>query len=99
LSGQGAAPGFFIATVAPSGEQFDAWASEPLLISAELGGINWPSSCRNGTCRTCIAQLTQGHVSYSIDWPGLTPEEKEQGYVLPCVALPQSDISLLRMDT
>jgi ferredoxin len=94
LSQSNSAPGFFIATVAPRGEQFDAWATEPLLISAELGGVNWPSSCRNGTCRTCIAQLGHGQVRYEIDWPGLTPEEKQLGLVLPCVAFPLSDVTL-----
>ena len=56
--------------------------------------MDWPSSCRNGTCRTCIGQLAQGQVRYEIDWPGLSAEEKAQGYVLPCVAYPRSDVVL-----
>jgi ferredoxin len=85
---------FFIARVEPDGQQFDAWAHQPLLISMEQGGIDWPSSCRNGTCRTCIGQLESGIVRYEIDWPGLSAEEKSEGYVLPCVAYPCSDMTL-----
>lgn len=85
---------FFTASVSPDGNQFDAWADQPLLISAEQGGIDWPSSCRNGTCRTCIGQLEQGKVRYEIEWPGLSAEEKLEGYVLLCVALPCSDVVL-----
>jgi hypothetical protein len=50
---------FFIARVAPDGAQCDAWPDQPLLVSLEQGGIDWPSSCRNGTCRTCLGQLRQ----------------------------------------
>ena len=90
------APPFFIASVAPSGQQFDAWSNQPLLLSLEQGGLDWPSSCRNGTCRTCIGQLVHGRVRYEIEWPGLSAEEKLEGYVLPCVAFPCSDLTLRR---
>ena len=89
-------PPLFIAQVAPDGQQFDAWTNQPLLTSLELGGINWPSSCRNGTCRTCIGLLTQGQVRYNIGWPGLSAEEKAEGYILPCIAFPCSDLVLSR---
>ena len=85
-------PPFFTAVVQPDGQQFDAWTHQPLLLSAEQGGLDWPSSCRNGTCRTCIGQFEQGAVRYEIEWPGLSFEEKREGYVLPCVAFPCSDL-------
>jgi ferredoxin len=87
-------PEFFIGSKEPDGQQFDAWANQPLLISMEQGGIDWPSSCRNGTCRTCIGQLESGEVRYEIEWPGLSAEEKAEGCVLPCVAFPCSDLTL-----
>ena len=31
---------------------------------------------------------------YEIEWPGLSAEEKDEGYVLPCVAFPCSDVVL-----
>ena len=88
-----AAP-FFIARIEPDGTQCDAWPEQPLLTSMEQGGIDWPSSCRNGTCRTCIGHLVEGTVRYDIEWPGLSPEEKAEGCVLPCVAYPESDVEL-----
>jgi ferredoxin len=87
-------PALFIGQTQPDAQQFDAWANQPLLMSLEAGGIDWPSSCRNGTCRTCIGQLERGEVRYDIEWPGLSAEEKAQGFVLPCVARPCSDVVL-----
>lgn len=87
-------PSFFIASLEADGQQFDAWSEKPLLASLEQGGIDWPSSCRNGTCRTCIAQLVRGEIRYDIEWPGLSAQEKDEGYVLPCVAFPCSDLVL-----
>jgi len=36
--------------------------------------------------------LKSGEISYQIDWPGLTREEKAEGYLLPCVAVAESDL-------
>lgn len=77
-----------------TGAMFEASDDEPLLRAAERAGIALPSSCRNGTCRTCIHTLRTGTIEYAIEWPGLTREEKAEGLVLPCVALPRSDIVL-----
>lgn len=85
---------FFTGRTEPDGQPFDAWVSQPLLLSMEQGGIDWPSSCRNGTCRTCLGQLEGGQVRYEMDWPGLSAEEKAEGCVLPCVAYPCSDVVL-----
>ena len=73
---------------------FDAWPDRSLLASMEAGGLPWPSSCRNGTCRTCLCQMTQGQVAYRIEWPGLSAEEKAGGFILPCVAYPVADVVL-----
>jgi ferredoxin len=85
-------PLLFTAKVSESDMQVDAWSNQPLLHSLEAGGVDWPSSCRNGTCRTCIGHLKQGKVHYRIEWPGLTTEEQQDGCILPCVAYPDSDL-------
>jgi ferredoxin len=90
-------PALFAGQTEPDRQQFDAWSHQALLLSLEQGGIEWPSSCRNGTCRTCIAQLVKGQVRYEIEWPGLSAEEKTEGYALPCVAFPCSDLVLRRV--
>lgn len=89
---------FFTGQTQPDGQTFDAWPEQPLLQSMESGGLDWPSSCRNGTCRTCIGKLQSGQVRYQIEWPGLSSEEQAEGYVLPCVAYPCSDVALSRVD-
>jgi ferredoxin len=74
---------------------FSAPADMPLLQAAELAGtasLKMDSSCRNGTCRTCICQLVSGEVTYRIAWPGLSLDEKREGLILPCVAYPTSDV-------
>ena len=91
-----APPPFFTATALPEGQPCDAWTEQTLLTSLEMGGVDWPSSCRNGTCRTCLGLMLSGTVRYDIEWPGLSAEEKAEGCVLPCVAYPCSDITLQR---
>jgi ferredoxin len=82
----------FSVVVEPGGWTFDAQHSRPLLESAVLADIRLPSSCRNGTCRTCMCRLVSGRVMYRIEWPGLSAEEKQDGFILPCVAYPESDV-------
>jgi len=81
-------------TLAPSGWTFDAPDGMTLLHAAEQAGIDLPSSCRNGTCRTCICRLRDGSVRYLVEWPGLSSDEKREGYILPCVAVAQEDATL-----
>jgi ferredoxin len=85
----------YSARLLPDGLPFDAPAGTPLLLSALQAGLLFDSSCRNGSCRACIRQLDSGEVSYRIAWPGLSAEEKADGWILPCVAYPASDLVLL----
>lgn len=82
-------------TVMPHGWHFDAAENVTVLVAAEAAGIVLPSSCRNGTCRTCLCALPAGHVVYQVEWPGLSLDEKREGYTLPCVALARSDLTLV----
>ncbi|MBW0169923.1 MAG: 2Fe-2S iron-sulfur cluster-binding protein [Hydrogenophaga sp.] len=74
----------------------EADSETSLFAALSRAGIAWPVSCRNGTCRTCIARLLQGRVRYDIAWPGLSAEEKEEGYCLPCIARPLADVVITR---
>jgi ferredoxin len=78
----------------PLGRDIPVAAGQTLLQAALAAGLKPRSACRNGTCRECMATLVQGRVRYTIDWPGLSPDEKAQGQVLPCVALPEGDVVL-----
>lgn len=84
----------FLIAIQPSGLQFEQVAGLSVLQSGLRAGIRLPNSCRNGTCRTCMCKLFTGEIAYQIEWPGLTREEKAEGWILPCVAEAQSDLVL-----
>ncbi len=81
--------------IAPSGLEFAAEPTQSILEAALRAGIRLPSSCRNGTCRACLCRLASGSIRYRIEWPGLSPDEKDDGYLLPCVACAQSDVEIV----
>lgn len=85
---------FFQGCIFPGGHTFVAKAGQSLLKSMEQDGVAWPKSCQAGTCRTCMGQLLQGKVRYEMEWPGLSAEEKREGWILPCVAHPLGDVAL-----
>ena len=45
---------FFIATVEPDGQQCDAWPEQPLLLSLEQGGIDWPGLTPEEIAEGCV---------------------------------------------
>ena len=77
---------------AGSAVSFAAPATQTVLQSALAAGHDMLSSCRNGTCRSCLRQLQSGQVRYKIQWPGLSTDEKAEGFMLPCVAYPSADL-------
>lgn len=89
-------PTFSVRLVRPATEpaSFTAGADLPVLLAAERAGLAMQSSCRNGTCRSCIGLLTEGRVTYRIEWPGVSLDEKREGWILPCVAYAASDLVL-----
>jgi ferredoxin len=84
--------GQFSVRIDPAGWRFTATADGSILAAARTASIELPASCRNGTCRTCLCKLVDGRIRYSIEWPGVSPEEKRDGYILPCVAVAESDL-------
>ena len=78
----------------PSGLAFAAQPGASILAAAEAAGIAMPSSCRNGTCRTCICRVRSGQAAHTIEWPGLSFDEKREGYILPCVAVAVTDLEI-----
>lgn len=84
----------FIVKVEPLGRAFEAPDSLTVLEAASFANLRLPRMCRNGTCRTCLCRLTAGRIRYTIEWPGVSAEEKAEGYILPCVAVAESDLVL-----
>lgn len=90
------APMSWRVTLMPSGWQFDAPVDTPILLAAQAAGVKLPSLCRNGTCRACLCRANTGGgpapVAYRIEWPGLSREEKADGWLLPCCAYARADL-------
>jgi ferredoxin len=78
----------------PMGWRVRIPADQPLMTGARAAGVELPSSCRNGTCRTCLCRLVEGEIAYRIEWPGVSADEKREGWILPCVAHPLSDVAI-----
>lgn len=82
----------FAVRIEPQGWQFQAPCGQSLREAAAQAGVVLPSSCRNGTCRECLCRLLDGCVSYAIEWPGLSTDERREGCILPCVARAETDL-------
>ncbi len=78
--------------IEPLGWDLPAPANRSLLEAAQDAGVRLPRSCRNGTCRACLCRLRAGAVRYRVEWPGVSPDERAEGWVLPCVAEPLGDV-------
>jgi len=66
---------------------------ESILELAEENGIEIEYECRQGFCGTCKVKLLSGEVDMDIE-DGLEDEDREEGFILTCVAVPKSDIVL-----
>jgi ferredoxin-NADP reductase len=60
-------------------------AGTTLLELAEQNGVQIPYGCREGQCGTCATRVLSGSVRMDVEI-GLTSEQKNAGYVLPCVS-------------
>ncbi len=63
---------------------------EFILDAAEREGIEIESSCRTGTCGTCVSKLLKGEVKYDQNYDALS--DLEEGYVLTCCSKPVGQV-------
>lgn len=52
-------------------------------------------ACKNGVCTICRCRVIEGQTSYGQRQAhGLWQAEEEAGYILPCIASAQSDLTI-----
>ncbi len=75
------------------GRTFDVDGDDVLLDALEAHGVSLPYGCRYGGCISCAAKLLDGEIDQS-EGVALNGRQLADGYVLLCVARPQSDCRL-----
>lgn len=84
---------FTITLANRGGQSLEVNGDQPLLDTLEQHGVSLPYGCRYGGCISCAARLLDGEVDQS-EGVALNGRQISEGYVLLCVARPQSDCTL-----
>lgn len=76
--------------------EFDCSAEDDLVIGAEKQNLSLISACQQGVCGTCKVRRLSGEAVFNKEASlAVLPEaEQKQGYLLACVTLPKSDLTL-----
>lgn len=82
-------------TVEPTGDVIEVEEGQTILNAALRQGVWLPFACGHGTCGTCKVQVLDGDVDLGDASPfALMDMEREEGKVLACCAIPESDITI-----
>ena len=69
-------------------------ATKPILEAAEENGMDLPYQCRMGVCGVCSAMRVEDGEVDQTEGMFLSDGERDEGYVLTCIAKPRSDLKI-----
>ncbi|WP_417583770.1 NADH:ubiquinone reductase (Na(+)-transporting) subunit F [Nitrincola sp.] len=83
----------YAVTVEPTGDVIEVEEGQTILDAALRQGVWLPFACGHGTCATCKVQVVEGDVDIGNASPfALMDVERDEGKVLACCAIPESDL-------
>ncbi|MDY6764823.1 MAG: 2Fe-2S iron-sulfur cluster-binding protein [Halobacteria archaeon] len=68
--------------------------NKSILEAGEEVGMNLPYQCRMGICGVCCGYRPDGGEVDQDEGMFLSESEKDEGYVLTCIAKPRSDLKI-----
>lgn len=86
-----------MATITFRGEQLALNPGETVLERLERAGVRTAFSCRAGSCQSCLMLVTDGTPPPESQ-RGLRDTLRARSYFLPCIARPESDLSVAQPD-
>lgn len=81
-------------TLEPSGNQILVKEGQTILDALIRNGIQTPYGCRHGSCSACKARVLEGNYEIlgRVSEYSLLPFERDDGMILLCSTLPESDL-------
>lgn len=80
-------------TIEPTGDVIEVEEGQTILDASLRQGVWLPFACGHGTCGTCKVQVLEGDAEIGDASPfALMDMERDEGMVLACCALPESDL-------
>lgn len=74
--------------------RFSCAPEDTILLGAQKETITLGHSCKTGRCQSCKAKVVQGTSLATVEETGLSEQDKSKGYILTCVRIPTSDLTL-----
>jgi ferredoxin len=75
-------------------ERIRVGGDETVVDAAEAADVAVPYGCLYGACGTCTAELLEGEMTHLKPPRALKDRALDAGYVLPCIATPETDCRL-----
>jgi len=83
----------FTVKIASTGAVFKVPGDKSVTAFLEEKGVKIPTSCEQGVCGTCKVKVLEGEADHRDK--RLKPEQKAEGYFLPCVSRAKGDVLVL----